>query len=169
MVAKKTTVPAISENLESFFLVLARAASTGNGLAGLVGHELGTQEQCPGGDQDQHGPAGDGEVHGGEGVFGHIIGLHEAVVLGSVGDGAGQGQDAGGADGDHDQGEHDLGDAFADLDAELSQQGGDDGKDDHGAGDQLGQQHSDQDIAEVGFAERSRGMGWGSPAMPTRS
>ena len=123
----------------------------------LFGGKLGTKEQCPERDNNENRPCSEGEVRGLDAHTGKAVGLHETGVLASHLNGCCQWEDAatGHAD-DHDR-EHILGAAVSGVIAQGSQQWTDDGINDHGAGNEVGEQDSQQDVAEIGHSEAATG------------
>ena len=128
-----------------------------NGDHGLLGGELGADEDRPQRDDDQDRPGTDGEINGTHGHARKAVSLHKARELTRLLDGSGQGQNAAAGHADHHDREHILAAAVARVIAQGGQQRADDGVDHHRACNEVGEQDSQQDVAEVCRPEAATG------------
>ena len=154
MVAKKMKMPIIHNRAQLLLALIGGfLLQRLNGDSGLLGSELGTNENRPQRNDDEDRPCTNGEINGTDAHAREAVALHKAGKLACLLDGAGQRQDAAAGHADHHNREHVLAAAVAGVITKGGQQRADDGVHHHGTGDEVGQQDGNEDITKVSSLE----------------
>ena len=124
-----------------------------NGDDRLLRSELRAKENCPERNNDKDRPCGDRKINGTDTHSSKAIGFHETSELTSHLDRGCQWKDTAASHTDDHNGEHILRTAVSGLVAQCCQQRADDRINDHGAGNEVGEQNCQKDVTKVSHFE----------------